>query len=1092
MTTTSAGNTRRLLQAFDFSGLFVEELGWDRLRGAPLAVEVGTATYRLQPVAEKAGMAVYRCSPDVRGAIPDSTARAKIEQALTRQVREHLLIFTDRAETAQLWQWVRRDPGKPDAVRTQRYQRGQSGERLLQRLEALRVSLAEEEAGIGIVATSGKARQAFDVERVTKRFYERFDAERKAFLGFIRGLDGAARDWYAALMLNRLMFIYFIQKKGFLDGDRDYLRDRLRRMQAESGPGRFLSFYRHFLLRLFHEGLGQPGRTPELDRLLGDVPYLNGGLFDEHQLEREHPDIQIPDDAFARVFDFFDAYEWHLDDRPLRADNEINPDVLGYIFEKYINQKQMGAYYTKEDITEYIGKNTILPHLLTAAEQRCSIAFAPDGALWRLLREQPDRYLYDAVRHGVDLPLPPDIAAGLADVSRRGGWNRPAAEGYALPTETWREHVARRTRCLELRQKLRSGQVHRVDDLITLNLDIRQFAQDAIAYCEGPELLRALFQAIRAVTVLDPTCGSGAFLFAALNILEPLYEACLERMQGFIEDADRQRPSPGRYQDFRAVLRAVEAHPSRRYYILKQLVLNNLYGVDIMDEAVEICKLRLFLKLVAQVETAGQIEPLPDIDFNIRAGNTLVGFASLADARRVISGEQQQRLLLDDRMAAIEARLSEIGALYQGSRDLQTTLGADSHLLAGAKRDLRQRQAALGDELDHALAVEYGIDRQAIRAPREYERRFAAWRASHKPFHWIAEFYRVMSGGGFNVVIGNPPYVEYSKVRGGYSVVGYRTLSCGNLYAMIVERSLALCSTDDYVGLIVPLSLACTERTAEAREGVLTQSSWVSSYDIRPSSLFNGVAQRLCIMLTRRDLQRCSYVGGYRRWSEEERTHILELTTYTSADNGFQTRSVIPKIASHVERLILSRLCDLPLSALNSKVARPIYVHRIVRYFVKALPFAPLFVDAVGSHGKSEDYKEFRFVDDFANPVCAILNSSLFYWYWRVHGDGFHCGYGDVYRMCLSRPLEPGVAAELTRLQESFTHTLKASSRVKTVTTSTGRITYQEFYPKKAKPITDEIDTVLARHYGFTDEELDFIINYDIKYRMGAGADDSD
>ena len=84
------------------------------------------------------------------------------------------------------------------------------------------------------------------------------------------------------------------------------------------------------------------------------MPYLNGGLFDVHELERANPEIEIPDEAFERLFDFFDAYQWHLDDRPLRADNEVNPDVLGYIFEKYVNQKQMGAYYTKEDITDYI------------------------------------------------------------------------------------------------------------------------------------------------------------------------------------------------------------------------------------------------------------------------------------------------------------------------------------------------------------------------------------------------------------------------------------------------------------------------------------------------------------------------------------------------------------------------------------------------------------------------------------------------------------------------------------------------------------------------------------------------------------------
>ena len=88
-----------------------------------------------------------------------------------------------------------------------------------------------------------------------------------------------------------------------------------------------------------------------------------------------------------------------------------------------------------------------------------------------------------------------------------------------------------------MRDKLAGGEVREVNELITYNLDIRQFAQDVIEACEGPELLRAMWKAIREVTVLDPTCGSGASLFAALNILEPLYEGCLQRMEVFIEEA---------------------------------------------------------------------------------------------------------------------------------------------------------------------------------------------------------------------------------------------------------------------------------------------------------------------------------------------------------------------------------------------------------------------------------------------------------------------------------------------------------------------------------------------------------------------------
>ena len=116
--------------------------------------------------------------------------------------------------------------------------------------------------------------------------------------------------------------------------------------------------------------------------------------------------------------------------------------------------------------------------------------------------------------------------------------------------------------------------------------------------------MRAFWKALANVSVLDPTCGSGAFLFAALNILEPIYSTCLEAMEGFLDDLERsQRPhSPQALSDFRKVLAQVADHASKDYFILKSIIIGNLYGVDIMEEAVEICKLRLFLKLVAQLD----------------------------------------------------------------------------------------------------------------------------------------------------------------------------------------------------------------------------------------------------------------------------------------------------------------------------------------------------------------------------------------------------------------------------------------------------------------------------------------------------------
>ena len=323
-----------------------------------------------------------------RPRVPDARSRGRSLETNY----EHLIIFVDADESRQVWQWVKRESGKPPALRELRYDQGQTGAALLQRLRGIEFTL-EEEASLGITDVTEKFQQSLDVERVTKRFYDRFRTELTTFQKFIDGFTAQGdRDWYTSLMLNRMMFVYFIQKQGFLDGDEHYLRNRLRQVQEQDGTDRFQRFYRQFLLRLFHEGLGKPEgeRSTELVALLGKVPYLNGGIFDPHALERDNPDINVPDAAFEQIFGFFDQYQWHLDDRPTGADNEINPDVLGYIFEKYVNQKQMGAYYTKEDITGYIARNTVIPRLLEIAQKECPIAFGPDGGVWRLLQDDPD------------------------------------------------------------------------------------------------------------------------------------------------------------------------------------------------------------------------------------------------------------------------------------------------------------------------------------------------------------------------------------------------------------------------------------------------------------------------------------------------------------------------------------------------------------------------------------------------------------------------------------------------------------------------------------------------------------------------------
>ena len=1099
----STEELRPHLQAFDFPRLFVEGLGWDHYVTEPFVVRVNERDYTLNPIAEKAGFAVYECDSSVDNNIPQYPVRRKIESEVAKRTFEHLIIFTDPGRKAQVWQWVRRETGKPAACREYAVTTGASGDHLLQRIQSLFVSL-DEEPSLNIALVASRVRAALDVEKITKRFYERFQKELNAFGNFIEGITAqGARDWYASLMLNRMMFVYFVQKQGFLDGDLDYLRNRLRMVHEQSGGGRFQQFYRLFLLRLFHEGLGQPEaqRAPDLAALLGRVPFLNGGLFDQHELEQHNPDISIPDAAFERVFDFFDGYRWHLDERPYREDNEINPDVLGYIFEKYVNQKQMGAYYTKEDITGYISRNTVIPFLFDAARKECPVAFGPDGGVWRLLREDPDRYIYPAVGHGITwnarqpedpkrlgtpFDLPEHIAAGIGDVSKRDGWNSAAPDDYALPTETWREVVARRQRYEEVRAKLASGELQEINDLITLNLDVERFARDIIAQGGGSDLLRAFWHAMRDVSVLDPTCGSGAFLFAALNVLEPLYTTCLEGMRGFLDDAERSehKRSAGYLRDFREVLEQVDRHPSERYFILKSIVLNNLYGVDIEEAAVEICKLRLFLKLVAQLESYDQIEPLPDIDFNIRAGNTLVGFTSLDAVRQamtVMPNGQHRQVFPEDQ--AVLDRINEqaeiASAAFDQFRWQQTIFSDDAHITSEHKAELRARLRSLDDELDRHLATEYGVDVSDMTA-------YDAWRASHQPFHWFVEFYGIMSKGGFDVVIGNPPYLEFREVD--YKMLGYACLDTGAIHALCIERSVALTGKLGCMSMIVPLALPSTQRMKAVQDilEVETRNVWYANFAWRPAKLFDTVNRALTVFTVTPSARPQSYSTNYQKWTSDCREELFDLMGFEWVPRN-RPSFWVPKIDTPLEHSVLEKLTSATTSVANftGKTSHRIFYRTTGGLYWKVFTdFAPAF-KVNGQRGSSSRETSFSVRHrEQVWPLIASLSSDIFWWWYTITSNLRDLNPADVRGF----PIPKSVLAdpEMSRLGKLYLEDIaKNSSMLVRQQKQTGRTETQSFEVKRSKSIIDKIDRVLGEHYGFTDEELDFIINYDIKYRMG-------
>jgi len=1125
-----------LIRQGDFKELFVLELGWNRYRGhAQLPpIQVDETEYNITAIAERSGFQILYSEVDE---IPTQSVAKKIDTKLRRQALDYICIYRLRGTAHDLWVVPVRTNEKRDLVLVE-YDNA-NAEILYQKIDGITFELDEE---TNIVDLRSKVQTAFAVnsEKITKDFYAGFKKQHKLFADFITGIDDHVetknnrnKQWYASVMLNRLMFCYFIQKKGFLAFDTNYLKKKLEWVREHEGENQFYNFYRSFLRRLFQDGLNAPIHPKDFTDIFGRIPYLNGGMFDEHPIEVQYADIDIPDEAFENVFRFFDTYEWHLDTRLTASARDINPDVLGYIFEQYINDRaQMGAYYTKEDITEYIGRNCILPYLFDQVKNATADsvkAFAPDGYVWRTLRDSGDRYIFDAVKKGyADFgQIPENIARGIIteEMSReysetpvselpdnhipiaglRADWNSRTPEPWGLPNEIWRETIERLQRCDDILGKIRRGEITSINDFITYNLDIRTFAADLIAHGDS-RFVGWFYHALQRVTILDPTCGSGAFLFAAMNILEPLYEICIDRMQEF----NRENPAL-----FKAELAEItdKYRSNIQYFIFKSIILRNLYGVDIMVEATEIAKLRLFLKMVAVVDVDRRadnlgLDPLPDIDFNIRCGNTLVGYANkeqldhdLNDAQGSLAIGEANRML----KGCIEEEMQKVASTDKVFKEVQLKQEEDMLAFKQAKHLLRERLIALNDKLNRRLFlgtngmnVPDGVD---FTLTKEYK----DWLTSHQPFNWLAEFYQIIEGnGGFDVIVGNPPYVEYNKkdsktkksVSDIYRIFNYDTLGCGNLYAYVIERCLQISNYTSKIGVIVPSSSVCTPRMSPLSN--ILQSSgilWTTLWDERPATLFDGVCIQLSIQILSKEAESNLYISTMYHWTSDTRPAIFKILSYTDYSQENVIAEVAPKINSNKERTLAERIFidSQPLSvvAIGGTNRRKIYYKNAGgRYWRLVKSFPTYYKSDRGSTTSTE--KTMEVSSERVPMIVSLLSSSLFYWYWRVSSNCRHLTNRELDTFPVPNSLIDN-HCDIDKYHKRFEDDLKRNKeRTTTHSESKGDITQDFYYVRYSKPIIDEIDSVLAKYYGFTDEELDFIINYDIKYRMGDELNSSD
>ena len=677
------------LAAFDFVHLFIDVLGWNQAstEAGWSQDAAGETHFTRRTVAELGGVVAIQVVTD--DGWPDEQQRMRVWKHIASSHAENLLIFTDKQTGASQsqWYWVKRDKhpetGKPRLTsRRHEYFKGQPVDLFASKLQAMVVELSELDASgrLPVLEAARRIAAALDVEKTTKKFFKAYQDQHLALLEHIQGINNERdKRWYASVLLNRLMFVWFLQKKGFLHDQNgsqrfDYLREKLQ-ISEQRGANRF---YGEFLAALFFEAFAKPeaDRSPAAKALTGQIPYLNGGLFLPHKLEldadhalRLGKTLHVADVAFRGIFDLFASFTWHLDDTPGGSADEINPDVLGYIFEKYINQKAFGAYYTRPEITSYLA----------------------------------DRSIHKLILERVYEPAMPEL--GLKEVK------------FAT-------------------------------------------VPDLLARMDADTAIKLVDKVLPSITILDPAVGSGAFLVAALKSLVNVYSAVVGRAK-MGETAKLQKWLQNIEND----------HPSVGYYIKRRIVTDNLHGVDIMEEACEIAKLRLFLAMVASVRKVEDLEPLPNIDFNILPGNSLVGLMRV-DAQRFDSKNSsmtQMSLFAETQARSFAQLLAEKNRKLDVYRHTAAQLGRGVNLRELRDDiDIEMRDAnavmneMLRDEFEkHGVKFEqatWDAGKKALGKPKKrlVER---ADIDAQTPFHWGYVFDDIVQKrGGFDIILANPPW----------------------------------------------------------------------------------------------------------------------------------------------------------------------------------------------------------------------------------------------------------------------------------------------------------------------------------------------
>lgn len=642
---------------------------------------------------------------------------------------------------------------------------------------------------------------AFSVERLNKEFFAGYKAQYNKFLQQLS--DNKQNRDYVKKLLGRLVFLQFLQKKGWMGvpasrsdwegGDKNYLSHLIERYE---GNDRLLS---DVLEYLFFNTLNEKREGDIADARLGEnikIPYLNGGLFEKDSIDKL--DIDFPYSNFKELMDFFAMYNFTIDENdPDDSEVGIDPEMLGHIFENLLeDNKDKGAFYTPKEIVQYMCRQSVIQYLKT---------------------------------HELD-------------------------EQYAEPIE----------------QLINNGIV--------------------LPVLQTKSVASRFMQLLKDVKVCDPAIGSGAF---PMGILYVLYHA-IHHLQSH-----------------------AEPHGSFNSTQTKRdIIQNNIFGVDIEQGAVDIARLRFWLALVVD---ADEPQPLPNLDYKITCGNSQICRYSLNTPISDVFVEYNR---LGKEKAKKENRLWNDFTLenyknlvvgYTEEHYDKTGLRAKINEIKNcfkttlAKGDIKKRQLAekkvydyeamplFGEPLAKEDPIGYSRAKNELKKLIEKEKEILSNKKYENSFEWRFEYPQLLDENGdfmgFDIIIANPPYIKEGRMSKTffepYKDSPYYKGKM-DIWYLFACNGLDLLKSNGVLCFIATNNWITSFGASKLRDKIIKETRICNIVDFGAVMMFESASIQTMIMMFQKDKETDNYTFDYRKLKSYKATEkeAIAILNNSSRDNN--------------------------------------------------------------------------------------------------------------------------------------------------------------------------------------------------------------